>query len=748
MIAAVLLTALSQPSLEPVVRDGFGVPRISAHSLEQAYFFHGYATAQDRLWQMENSRRLARGQMAEAFGARMVNADTETLRTAYTEAELQAQIDAADPSTRKALEAYAQGVNFWMLEASLTDRLPSGYAQNELRPRPWTSTDSAAIAINLFQRFGRGGAGELRNLAAYAYLQNQPKVKGKELDVLDDFLWFNHPESTPTVPRRDDGRRPPGFAFPARAETERQLAAIPKPSLLELLPALRLLNREESEPIALAVGAVTKTGSYAMVVSPSRSASDRPLLLSAPQMGFSSPSIAHEAAIDAPGLSLRGMSVPGIPGILIGTTPQMAWGLTSGVADTDDIVALKIDGDRVIVNGQPTPIERVTFSLAIKGTDTRPVVQERTPFGPIILKSQGYAFVRRSSYWKKELRGLDAVQRLYRARSTREIDAALDVAPMSFNFFYATQDGRTGYVYAGDVPVRRAGVDPRFPVLEDTWAGILPKRDMPRVHNPKDGLILNWNNKPASWWPNGDTPVWGAINRVDLIHEALQKPKLTPEDLRLAAVAISRRWDTWAAFGPAISAAVERERERRYVQDPGAIGELARVLDGYRGDIVYDQPAAAAYDAVVKALREELFSETVGNFVTPEFFELAVQPSLMLRALEGKTKIDYRQGRSVEAIMDASLRRAADQLSRVRGPKADGWAFRGGVIRYGETVVPYSNRGTYIQIVELANPAQGATVLPPGVAESGPNATDQIPLAQAFGLKPMHPWPRPAPRVR
>src|SRR3989442_1226231 len=45
-----------------VVRDAHGVPHLRAQSLEDLLFAQGYVTAQDRLWQMDMSRRLAKGE--------------------------------------------------------------------------------------------------------------------------------------------------------------------------------------------------------------------------------------------------------------------------------------------------------------------------------------------------------------------------------------------------------------------------------------------------------------------------------------------------------------------------------------------------------------------------------------------------------------------------------------------------------------------------------------------------------------
>ena len=177
----------------PLTRDSFGVAIIRGKSLDEAMTWAGYATAQDRMWQMEMSRRGARSRLAEAFGPSYLAADKQQFQQFYTPQELQKQFDHLPGAMKSWFTAYAKGVNKYLDEGNL----PPEYAKNELKPEPWTVLDSAAITINLVQLFGRGGAGELRNLAMFKYLELQPKVAPRAVDVFDDFAWHNDPKAIP-----------------------------------------------------------------------------------------------------------------------------------------------------------------------------------------------------------------------------------------------------------------------------------------------------------------------------------------------------------------------------------------------------------------------------------------------------------------------------------------------------------------------------------------------------------------------
>lgn len=712
-LAVVAHLMQGQPVIE---RDSYGVPIIRANAEPQAWRLAGYAVAQDRLWQMEKSRRLSRGKMAEVFGKDFVQSDREIILNGYTDAELTSQVASLSSEVREAFSDYAAGVNDWIEEATEKGQLPTEYAQNGFKPSPWTPEDSAAVGIRLFQIFGRMTAGEIRNLAALQYLQSQKALGGKALDVFDDLIWQNDSESPTTVAKEDESQCPPAYFLPSaeRANTLKSLAALPKTNLFELLPGVQLAERKVSTALAMRAGVLYKTGSYATVVSPKRSATGYPLLLSAPQMGFSNPSIVHEMAIKTPDFTVQGMDVPGVPGIAIGATRTLAWGLTTGVADMEDIYFAKnLDGDSVEVDGSPQKLDVSMSTIQVKGGSPLVVKRIRYQDAPFVLKtSSGYSFFRRASSFGKELLGLESLFGMYRSRSVDDIQKSLSIASVNFNCFYALRNGDIGYHYTGQIPIRARGWDPRLPMPLSSatrWTGMLPFDSLPHVRNPKSGLIYNWNNKPVSWWPNGDTPVWGAFFRSTILGSYLTSNKLAVSDLELAAWNIARMSDRVTPFLPYLK------------QSP--VPDLA----DYDGRLLDGSVQAPKFDAWYRAVRDEIFLKTTGNFLSADLFDQAIQPSVVLRALQGRTKFDFLKGRSAESIArsaDATARKVTKRLSA-------------NSIHLGATTIPYSNRGTYIQFIELDADVRGRNVLPPGVAEEGDHSSDQVNLSRAWLYKPM-----------
>jgi acyl-homoserine lactone acylase PvdQ len=359
------------------------------------------------------------------------------------------------------------------------------------------------------------------------------------------------------------------------------------------------------------------------------------------------------------------------------------------------------------------------LSYKRKDGQTVPVDQMRTEFGPIALKlGNGTIFARKSSFWKRELESFSAVYDLYEARSVSDVKTAIDKATLNFNFFYATTDGNIGYHYAGLIPLRAEGLDPRFPTPltpETDWKGYLPKNQMPGVDNPKSGILFNWNNKPVSWWPNWDTPVWGRIFRNEIIAQQVTKPKMTVADLEMVPWQLARTDYNWWAFA-------------KYLPETGDSW-----LGSFDGKMLDGSISAGLYSTFFDALREELFTRHIGTLISPDNFKQAVQPSVMLNALEGKTKFDYLAGRTREQVLKAALAKAL----QAKGPDISTWRYVPGRMLVDEPPIPYSDRGTYIQIIELLSTPSGRNVLPPGVAETGPNASDQAPLSRAWTYKKM-----------
>ena len=707
MILASLIALSLQVGHTGLTRGDYGVPVIRAANIAEAMELQGYATAQDRLWQLEMSRRGARSRLAEVLGPGSLNADIEQAKQFYTDAELRAQFVRLPAAMQGWFKAYAKGVNRFISEGDL----PAEYEKNGFKPEPWTEIDSTAVTIKLLQIFGRGGAGELRNLALYKFLESQPKIKAQSTEVFGDFAWQNDPNSVPTCPPEDDlVKVKPTFPQPSPEITKAHLASLPPLGVFELLPGVRVVSLEESKRSAETLKTPFKSGSYCVVVNKKKSTTGGALLLSGPQMGFTVPSIIHEVSLHAPGLDVAGMAVPGVPGVMVGATPNAAWGLTTGVADTEDIYLLPLKDKQ---NWSEGAIRNVAFSIPAKGAEPKVIERKDTDYGQIVFEvgAKKVGFARKRAYEGRELQSYEAVAGLWSINDRKGFEKATARATMNFNCFVALKNGDIGWRYLGDVPLRPSGYDPRFPlppVRRAEWLGMIPFEQMPHAWNPKRGYLANWNNKPAAWWPNLDTPAWGEAFRNRLLLAQLGAPKLSPDSLQKAVVAMATNAETYPAFAPFLKGTALEKWNGSYRDDP----KLGLIFSKFIG-----------------TLREELFLGVTGNLGSPDNFSLVAQPDVMLRALRGETTYSYLQGRSASAVISAAMDRAvAATGDSVFNPATL-------PVPSDTKPIPWRNRGTYIQIIEPGK--SGQNVVTPGVATAGPHSADQADLARVFGFKPM-----------
>lgn len=727
MLLAALAAALI-PSTFGLTRDGYGAPIISAPSQAEAMKGLGYATGMDRLWQLETSRRIAQGRMAEIDPSAEA-ADRRTLRFALTDQELRAQVERQSADVQAAWQSYAEGVNMAIEQRKSEQSLPPGYASSGIEPEPWRIEDSAAIGVMMARRFGQGGAGELRNLALLELM----KSAGEDamLDAFDDLAWQNDPAAIPTVRPEEDplADRHPGFPMPTRAETEAHLQSLPARSILELAGAVMALNNDELDLVASRYSAPYKLGSYAAAVGAGRSLSGRPMLLHGPQMGHASPSIVAEATLACPEFRVAGMHVPGLPAILIGASESIAWTLTTGVADIEDdcFAPLGPDGG-YLYDGREVPLQEAVFTRRRKDGSEFTFVQKRTHVGPVLLESRvGKAiYTRRSALWNRELDAIASIYGLYSAQSPADVQRITQPYNASFNLFFATAKGEIGFQYVGHAPVRAEGYDPRLPwplTPETEWKRTLTPQEMPHVFNPPSGLIANWNNKPASWWANGDTPAWGSVFRNSVLLDALGDAPLSRSGL-LDAVRKAGETDT---FG---SGAFLADVRAAAASLEGAARQIAAGVDG---SLREGDPGAALLSRFYGELRKELARVRLPGLLSLPQADQVLGASWMRAALDGRTKTDFLAGRTREEVIAAALKSAADH------PAAPvEWSLRPPAIGYpGADPIPFSNRATYIQITEMT--PEGPlmwSVAGPGAAEAGPHARDQVELVRGWRLRP------------
>lgn len=482
--------ALAGLSAPVTVRwDEAGVPHVQAANEADLYRALGWLHAQDRLFQMEMLRRLARGELAEVLGEKLLDTDKlfRTLRL-RERAELQARaLDPAAASTR-ALTAYLAGVNAFVqqgprpLEAEILG----------LPRREFTPTD--VLAAVGYQAFSFANA-----LRAEPTL-TQVRALGPGYLRIFEPAW---------EPQGVTGAAPAASAVAAARD------ALPR------LPGLERVAQVSDA--AAGFGLPMYEGSNAWAVSGARTASGKPLLAGDPHIAFSNPAVWWEAHLQAPGFELYGHFQPLNPMALLGHNTRFGWSLTMFQNDDMDLVVEQVNPanpNEVKVGGRWVAMTSHEETIAVKGREPVKLTLRRSPHGPIINEALGRAAGEAPvALWWALLEApnpaLEGFWQLNRADTLAKARQASSLvhAP-GLNIVWANVDGDIGWWAAALLPERPAGVDGRF-LLDGSTAeadkpGWRPFSRNPQAENPARGLIVSANHQPA-----GEVPVPGYYNPRD-----------------------------------------------------------------------------------------------------------------------------------------------------------------------------------------------------------------------------------------
>jgi penicillin amidase len=534
-------------SAEPVstTRDDKGVWFISGGTFYDVFEAQGYAVATDRLWQAETYRRSARGKLAEVFGPKFKAADMKTRAYGYSDKELLELFEGLSNDEKTAINAYVDGFNRRIAQV-INDiaQLPFEFKALKITPEDWSIQDVMAWSVALARSFDPEGkkTKQLDNAALVKELK--AKFSGDAdhndvpdyLDMFDDLKWLNDPNALTYIPSKksaSNSGRPDKMALKSHSDQVLEQISNPRKTATLLLE-----NHDRIVANLKQINAYPKMGSYAWAVSGKKTKSGNPILYSGPQMGFSTPVICVEGSIRGGGLNVSGMTVAGIPGIIIGRTPHHAWSMQVGHGNTSDHfiespkdVFLHREEIIKITNGKggfietPVKIYRTAHGPVISPMPYYPDTYNAQKDGPII--SWKYAF-----WGDNEQHFTGTNIQFARAVGMDEFAQGVETLPFSLHLTYIDSHGNIAYWMSGLDPVRVQGLDPRLPQLGDgshDWP--TPVKYVKRSHdrNTVQGYYTGWNNKTSQSY---DSP-YGVFHRGHVLDDYLSTHNdLTFEELR------------------------------------------------------------------------------------------------------------------------------------------------------------------------------------------------------------------------
>ena len=359
------LPGLSAPVT--VQRDAQGVPHIHAATLDDLVLAQGFVTAQDRLFQMDLLRRHAAGTLAELFGPALLVHD-RMQRTLMIRRSAEAILAQMPPDQVHLLNVYARGVNAVIISATRAGTLPVEFHILHYTPAQWTSRDSVLVAMSMFQNLTDTFTAKLAREELTARL-NSPDNAALLSDLYPVGSWRDHP---PAQPIADLTTQTIPFVQipldPSQSSLRRPVEAT-SPTRESILAGLQRLLAKRCDGCT--------PGSNEWVVSGAHTASGKPLLSNDMHLTLGVPDTWYEADLEADAgtpepLHVAGVSLPGLPLIVVGHTQHLAWGFTNLGADVQDLYIehLRDSGQNEqfhAIDGTWQPVVHLPETIVVRG---------------------------------------------------------------------------------------------------------------------------------------------------------------------------------------------------------------------------------------------------------------------------------------------------------------------------------------------------------------------------------------------
>jgi penicillin amidase len=495
---ALIVPGIVQPV--EIDRDQYGVPRIEAQNEHDLFFALGYVHAQDRLWQMDMTRRIGQGRLSELFGS--VTLDFDRMFRIIGIRRIAEQIEQhITPASRGRLQAYADGVNAFI--TTHKGKYPIEFDLLRYDPEPWTPLHSIII--------GRLMAWEL-NLSWWVDLTLGALVDRVGYEKASKVFPYYPPDVPPIVPASEWHKI--------------------------VKPALAFLQTAQDYAAFRNIGGMLG-GSNAWAVAPRKSETNAVLLANDTHLQLTNPSKWYEVSLHGAGYNVMGFSIPGVPGIVAGNNEHIAWGLTNVMADDADFYIVRIDStdpNRYVYNGESLPLTIREEEIQVRDDTTHYVTIRSTHHGPIVtdihtmLRKARLPFVAAMRWTGAEVSDqVEAFNKINRARTWQEfLSGVKEFSGPGQNFVYGDAQGNIGYWCGVWLPLRARNVYSVLPLpgWDSTaeWRGFVPFDHLPHVFNPSEGFIATANNKIVDdSYPYRISELWEPPARFLRLREELSK---------------------------------------------------------------------------------------------------------------------------------------------------------------------------------------------------------------------------------
>jgi penicillin amidase len=581
--------------------DERGIPHIRADNETDLYRALGYVHAQDRLFQMEVLRRLARGELAEVLGPKLLDTDKlmRSLRIRERAETYLANMDKQSPAFL-ALQAYLDGINQYQDGHAK----PIEFDVLGIAKRPFTAQDTISIAGYMAYSF----AAAFRTEPLLTYVRDQ--LGGDYLSVFD-------------------------LDWQPKGVLANQHNKAPSPLASADWKDLNALARSSEQALA-DNGLPQFEGSNAWVVSGNHTKSGKPLLAGDPHIRFSAPPVWYEAQLSAPGFELYGHYQALMPFASLGMNRDFGWSITMFQNDDLDLIAEKVNPDnpnQVWYRGKWVDMVSSEQQIAVKGQAPVTLTLRQSPHGPIVNDALGKAggktpiamwwgFLESQNPIIEGFYQLNRADTLAKARS-----ASAKVQAPGLNIVWANAKGDIGWWAAAQLPKRPAGVKPWF-ILDGSTSdadkdGFYPFSANPQEENPARGYIVSANFQPLSSTGMEIPGYYNLADRGQQLNRQLSDKTIKWDLENSQALQLG----TTTAYGPRLLAPL-LPTLREVISDPAEL-KLVEQLSQWQGDYPLESTSATLFNQLLFNLTDAAMRDELGN----DFFETLLSTRVIDAAL-------------------------------------------------------------------------------------------------------------------
>ncbi|HEX3925178.1 MAG TPA: penicillin acylase family protein [Streptosporangiaceae bacterium] len=667
-----------------------GIPSVRAADENDLYLAQGYVEASFRLTEMDLQRRLAEGRLAQLGGASEVSSDEFELRLGLLRTAEQewAQTPRSSAAGQELL-AYSRGVNDYLARERATHGWPAIFTLAGVYPGAWTPVDSLAVQ------------GLLTQLLDFTTTPLDYALLERSLGAARTMTWF--PVVAPDAqspydqgPYRYSGVTPLAAGAASSAGAAMSTAA----AAGQNGPSAALDAAHGGVPAKAAAAARSLLGQIGQL--PAGQVHEYPdsnawaangpavsgggaMLAGDPHLPLTLPSIWYQLALGAPGLAVSGVSVPGVPGIVIGHNKNIAWSLTDVQNESTLFYSEQTSAShpgQYYWRGRWRPMRQVHYTIAVRGGAPRHLTVDITVHGPIMTQVRQTTAVD----WMGNVPSPDVavIAQISKASNYAQFHAALArwKAPTQ-NFVYADQAGNIGVVAAGYFPQVAHG-DPWLPLPgtgADDVVGVIPYRATPQVYDPPGHVVATANQRPVGpsypYYIGTSADFYDPGFRADDIYSYL---RAHPSMRMSAFAALQTSVHDWLAsqMVPKLLAALHGHEQS------GKEEAAMRLLTGWNDSMDSDAPAAAIWAT--------FWSDYISAVFGPWWRTSRVPVARSLNDLQASFDADLEawtltdpgnpafsppggRPRTAAQVMRSAFAAAVTQLSAKLGPQPDRWAW-------------------------------------------------------------------------